>query len=45
MLIAGDKEVAAGSVSVRLRSGEDLGPKPLDEFAAMAQKAVAEKSL
>jgi len=45
MLIAGDKEVAAGAVAVRLRSGEDLGPKPLDDFIAMAQKANAEKSL
>jgi len=43
MLIVGDREAKAGTVSVRLRTEEDLGPKPLDEFIAMAQKAVAEK--
>ncbi len=45
MLIIGDKEVKAGTVSVRLRSEENLGPKPLNELIAMAQKAVAEKSI
>ncbi len=43
MLIVGDREVESGQVSVRLRSGEDLKGKPVDEFIAMAQKAVAEK--
>ena len=43
MLIIGDREVQAGTVSVRLRSEENLGAKPLDEFIAMAQKAVTEK--
>jgi len=43
MLIVGDRESKAGTVSVRLRSEEDLGPKSLDEFIAVAQKAVAEK--
>jgi len=28
---------------VRLRSNENLGPKPVEEFIAMAQAAVAEK--
>jgi threonyl-tRNA synthetase len=37
MLVVGDKDQAAGTVSVRQRSGEDLGPKPLAEFIALAQ--------
>ncbi len=32
MLVVGEKEQAAGSVAVRLRGGEDLGPQPLDGF-------------
>jgi hypothetical protein len=32
-------------VAVRLRTNENLGPKPLDEFIAMATAAVAEKRL
>ena len=40
MLVVGDKESATSSVSVRLRSGEDLGGQPLAEFKAMARAAV-----
>jgi len=43
MLIVGDKEQAAGAVAVRLRSGEDLKAKPLAEFIALAQAAIAKK--
>jgi threonyl-tRNA synthetase len=43
MLVVGDQEAAAGAVAVRLRTNENLGPKPLDEFIGMAQAAVAEK--
>jgi threonyl-tRNA synthetase len=43
MLVVGDKEAEAGAVAVRLRSNENLGPKPIEEFIAMAQAAVAEK--
>ena len=43
MLVIGDKEMEAGAVAVRLRNGENLGAIPVDEFIAMAQKAVAEK--
>src|SRR5262245_47352606 len=32
LLVAGDKEVAANLVSVRSRSGKDLGTMPLDAF-------------
>ena len=44
MLIVGDKEAQGGTVSVRLRTGQDLGPQPLSEFVALAQKAVAERA-
>jgi threonyl-tRNA synthetase len=43
MLIVGDREVESGQVAVRLRSGEDLKGKPVDEFIAMARKAIDEK--
>ncbi len=43
MLVVGDKEAEAGTVAVRLRTNENLGPKPVDEFISMAQMAVAEK--
>jgi len=43
MLIVGDREVKSGQVSVRLRSGEDLKGKPVDEFIALAQKAIEDK--
>ena len=34
MLVVGDREMEADSVSVRMRSGEDLGALPVDEAAA-----------
>jgi len=43
MLVVGDREQEQGAVSVRLRSGEDLKSKPLDEFLAMAKETVASK--
>ena len=43
MLVVGDKEIEANAVAIRLRTNENLGPKPVDEFIAIAQKAVAEK--
>jgi threonyl-tRNA synthetase len=43
MLVVGDKEVEAKSVAVRLRNNENLGPKPVDEFIALANEAIAEK--
>ena len=33
MLIVGDREIKAGSVAVRIRSGEDLGTVPVTEVA------------
>jgi len=43
MLVIGDREVEEATVAVRLRSGEDLGARPVDEFIALVQEAVAEK--
>lgn len=44
MLILGDKEKESGAVSVRLRSEENLGARPLEEFIAMVKKAIADKT-
>jgi len=43
MLVIGDKEQAAGAVAVRLRSGEDLKARPLTDFIALAQEAIASR--
>ena len=43
MLVVGDRDMEAGTVSVRTRRGEDLGAMPLDEFAAVLRKVVDEK--
>jgi threonyl-tRNA synthetase len=43
MLIIGDREIENERVSVRLRSGEDLGGIPIADFVALAQAAVKEK--
>jgi len=43
MLVIGDKEMEANAVAVRLRNGDNLGAMPVDEFIAIAQKAIAEK--
>ena len=40
MLVVGDKEQEAGAVAVRLRSGEDLKARPVDEFIALAREAI-----
>jgi threonyl-tRNA synthetase len=38
MLVVGDREQEAGAVAVRLRSGEDLKSKPVEEFIKLAQQ-------
>jgi threonyl-tRNA synthetase len=43
MLVAGDREMEQNAVAVRLRSGEDLKTKPVDEFLAMAKAAIQER--
>lgn len=45
MLIMGDRDAAAGTVSVRLRTDEDLGALPLDQFKALAADLIERKSL
>jgi threonyl-tRNA synthetase len=45
ILVIGDKEMAAGSVAVRLRSGEDLGAKPIAEFFSLLEKVVSSRTL
>jgi len=44
MLIAGDRDIAAGHVSVRLRTGEDLKGMPLDDFLKAVQPVVASRA-
>jgi threonyl-tRNA synthetase len=43
MLVVGDREVADGTVSVRSRSGGDLGARPIDAFIASALEEVRTK--
>ena len=37
-------EVAAGKVAVRLRSGKDLGPMPVDEVLARIREEIDQKT-
>ncbi|MBI2322099.1 MAG: threonine--tRNA ligase [Chloroflexi bacterium] len=39
MLVVGDQEVAGGTVAVRLRSGENLGPRPVADVTTMMMAA------
>jgi threonyl-tRNA synthetase len=41
MLIVGDREARAGAVAVRLRTGQDLGSVPLEDFIRRVQDEVA----
>lgn len=45
MLIAGDREVEEGQVSVRLRSGENLDPLSVDQAVELIRSKVEDKSL
>jgi threonyl-tRNA synthetase len=45
MFIVGDKEVEAGAVAVRLRSGENLGAMPVDDVIARVTRVVESRSL
>ncbi|MCZ7546729.1 MAG: threonine--tRNA ligase [Anaerolineae bacterium] len=45
MLVIGDREMEAEAVAVRLRTGEDLGAKPVSEFAALATGVIARKAM
>ncbi|QDU21215.1 threonine--tRNA ligase [Urbifossiella limnaea] len=44
VLVIGDKEMAADSAAVRLRSGEDLGAKPVAEFVALLEQVVKSRT-
>ncbi len=44
MLVVGDREAAAGTVSVRNRRHGDLGVRTVEEFLAEAQRLIAEKT-
>ena len=45
MLVVGKREVEAGSVAVRLRSGGDLGAVPVEQFLEMASRIAASRDL
>lgn len=45
MLIVGDREMASNQVSVRLRNGQDLKAKPVDEVLAKVNEIRLTKSL
>ena len=44
MLVVGDKEVAASTVSIRLRSGEQLASQSFDSFKEMLRTAIVNKT-
>src|SRR5262249_44767533 len=45
ILVIGDREVSDQSVSVRLRTGENLGAMPVERFAALLPEVVARRLL
>jgi threonyl-tRNA synthetase len=45
MLVIGEKEVAAGTVTVRKRTGGDQAAMSVDEFVAETKKVIAARSL
>jgi len=45
MLVVGGREAEADSVAVRLRTGEDLGAKTVDEFVSLVSPVIETKSL
>ena len=45
MLVVGDRDMEAGTVSVRTRKGEDLGAMSQTDFAAMLRKVVDEMTI
>lgn len=44
MLVAGDRDAEAGAVSVRLRTNEDLGAMPIEDFINKVRAVVESKS-
>ena len=45
MLVVGDRDMENGTVSVRHRTGEDLGAMSLDAFAALLQSEVDSREI
>ncbi|MGH2484872.1 MAG: threonine--tRNA ligase [Ktedonobacterales bacterium] len=45
MLVVGDKEAEAATVSLRLRTNENIGAVPLDDFIATARRLNTDRSL
>ena len=45
MLVVGAKEQEAGTVAVRVRTGEDRGPRPTGEVAARIAELTGSRSL
>jgi threonyl-tRNA synthetase len=45
MLVAGDREAEAGAVAVRLRTNENLGAQPVNEFIELVNRLLDSKSL
>jgi threonyl-tRNA synthetase len=45
MLVAGDRDIEQGAVSVRLRTGEDLGAIAVKDFIRQAKIVIDAKSL
>jgi len=45
MLVIGKREEEAGAVAVRLRSGEDLGAMPVDDFLTLVLPVIETRSL
>ncbi|MCP4139654.1 MAG: threonine--tRNA ligase [Chloroflexi bacterium] len=44
MLVVGDAEMESDAVALRMRDGEDKGAIPVDDFIALAKKAITERS-
>ncbi|MEN3009773.1 MAG: His/Gly/Thr/Pro-type tRNA ligase C-terminal domain-containing protein, partial [Candidatus Bipolaricaulaceae bacterium] len=44
ILICGAREAAEGKAALRLRTGEDLGPRPLDEVIARIRGVASTRS-
>jgi threonyl-tRNA synthetase len=44
MLIIGDQEMESDQVALRLRSGENPGPMPLEDFIAKAKQDITDKA-
>ncbi|HJW88761.1 MAG TPA: His/Gly/Thr/Pro-type tRNA ligase C-terminal domain-containing protein, partial [Dehalococcoidia bacterium] len=43
MLVVGDREAREGTISLRLRTEENLGARPLDEFIATVSQVANQK--